>query len=210
LSERVPSVIVVSAPSGAGKSTVLSRVLREVRGLRFSVSHTTRRPRLGESDGVEYHFVERPAFENLRERGSLLEWAVVHGELYGTSWFEYERAQREGVDLLLDVDVQGAAKVRARMPDAVGVFVLPPSFGALEERLRGRGPASEENIRRRLRAAADEVGHYGEYDYVVVNEDLEACVATVVAVVKAARARVSRMAGVATQVLGTFPVRKET
>ncbi len=210
MSERVPSLIVVSAPSGAGKSTVLSRVLHEVEGLRFSVSHTTRRPRLGESDGVEYHFVERPAFEDLREQGALLEWAVVHGELYGTSWFEYERAQREGVDLLLDVDVQGAAKVRARMPDAVGVFVLPPSFGALEERLRGRGPASEENIRRRLRAAADEVGHYGEYDYLVVNEDLEACVATVVAVVKAARARVSRMAVVATHVLETFPVRKET
>ncbi|HEY6555284.1 MAG TPA: guanylate kinase [Vicinamibacteria bacterium] len=210
MSERVPSVIVVSAPSGAGKSTVLSRVLREVEGLRFSVSHTTRKPRPGESDGVEYHFVERSAFEDLREQGALLEWAVVHGELYGTSWFEYERAQQEGVDLLLDVDVQGAAKVRARMPDAVGVFVLPPSFAALEERLRGRGPASEENIRRRLRAATDEVGHHGEYDYLVVNEDLEACVSTVVAVVKAARARVSRMAGVAARVLETFPVRKET
>jgi len=206
----VPSVIVVSAPSGAGKSTVLSRVLREVLGLRFSVSHTTRKPRPGETDGVEYHFVERPAFEDLREQGALLEWAVVHGELYGTSWFEYERAQREGVDLLLDVDVQGAAKVRARMPDAVGVFVLPPSFAALEARLRGRGPASEENIRRRLRAATDEVGHYGEYDYLVVNEDLEACVSTVAAVVKAARARVSRMTMVATRVLDTFPVRKET
>jgi guanylate kinase len=210
LSERVPSVIVVSAPSGAGKSTVLHRVLSEVTGLRFAVSPTTRQPRPGESDGVEYHFVERSAFEDLRKRGALLEWAVVHGELYGTSWFEYERAQREGVDLLLDVDVQGAAKVRARMPDAVGVFVLPPSFAALEERLRGRGPASEENIRRRLRAATDEVRHHGEYDYLVVNEDLEACVSTVVAVVKAARARVSRMAGIATRVLETFPVRKET
>jgi guanylate kinase len=210
LSDRVPSVIVVSAPSGAGKSTVLSRVLREVPRLRFSVSHTTRRPRPGETDGIEYHFVARPAFEALQQEGALLEWAVVHGELYGTSWFEYQRAEREGVDLLLDVDVQGAAKVRARLPDAVGVFVLPPSFAALEGRLRGRGEASEENIRRRLRAAGDEVGHYVEYDYVVVNEEIEACVSTVVAVVKAARARVSRMAAIATQVLGTFPVRKET
>jgi guanylate kinase len=210
LSERVPSVIVVSAPSGAGKSTVLTRVLREVPGLRFSVSHTTRRPRPGETDGVEYHFVERAAFLALQEESALLEWAVVHGELYGTSWFEYQRAEREGVDLLLDVDVQGAAKVRARLPDAVGVFVLPPSFAALEKRLRGRGEASEENIRRRLRAATDEVGHYSDYDYVVVNEDLEACVSTVVAVVKAARARVSRMAATASEVLGTFPVGKET
>ena len=134
----------------------------------------------------------------------------MHGELYGTSWFEYQRAEREGVDLLLDVDVQGAAKVRARLHDAVGVFVLPPSFAALEKRLRGRGEASEENIRRRLRAAGDEVGHYGDYDYVVVNEDLDACVSTVVAVVKAARARVSRMARTAVQVIETFPGRKET
>jgi guanylate kinase len=210
LSERLPSVIVVSAPSGAGKSTVLTRVLREVSGLRFSVSHTTRRPRPGERDGVEYHFVERPAFEALQQQGALLESAVVHGELYGTSWLEYQRAEREGVDLLLDVDVQGATLVRGRLPDAVGVFVLPPSFAALEERLRGRGQASEENIRRRLRAAADEVGRYADYDYVVVNEDLEACVSTVVAVVTAARARVSRMTAVATQVLDTFPVQKET
>lgn len=210
MSEGAPSVIVVSAPSGAGKSTVLSRVLRALPGLRFSVSHTTRAPRPGETDGVEYHFVTGPAFEALRNEGALLEWAVVHGELYGTAWSEYREAERLGVDLLLDLDVQGAAQVRARLEDAVGVFVLPPSFAALEERLRGRGDASEETIRRRLQAAASEVRHCGEYDYVVVNEDLDACVGSLVAVVNAARARTCRMASQAARVLATFPHEKES
>jgi guanylate kinase len=201
---------VVSAPSGAGKSTVLTRVLREVEGLRFSVSHTTRAPRPGESDGVEYHFVTRPKFESLRDEGALLEWAVVHGELYGTAWSEYREAERSGQDLLLDLDVQGAAHVRSRLEHSVAVFVLPPSYAALEERLRGRGDASEDVIRRRLQAAANEVRHYGEYDYVLVNEDLETCVSNLVAVVRAARARTCRMEAAATRVLGTFPNRKES
>jgi guanylate kinase len=209
LNEAAPSVIVVSAPSGAGKSTVLSRVLRAVPGLRFSVSHTTRAPRPGEKDGVEYHFVTKPAFEALRAEGALLEWAVVHGELYGTAWSEYREAERLGKDLLLDLDVQGAAKVRARLEDAVAVFVLPPSYAALEKRLRGRGDASEDAIRRRLQAAVDEVSQYREYDYVVVNEDLEACVEGLVAVVKAARARTCRMTAEAARVLETFPKHEE-
>jgi guanylate kinase len=189
---------------------VLSRVLREVRRLRFSVSHTTRAPRPGETDGVEYHFVTRPAFEALRDQGALLEWAVVHGELYGTAWSEFRAAEQEGMDLLLDLDVQGARQVRARLDDAVAVFVLPPSYAALEARLRGRGDASEEAMRRRLEAAAGEVRHYDAYDYVVVNEDLEACVESLVAVVKAARARTCRMAGEAERVLSTFPREKES
>ncbi|MGD8896161.1 MAG: guanylate kinase, partial [Acidobacteriota bacterium] len=112
MSERLPSVIVVSAPSGAGKSTVLARVLDDMPGLRFSVSHTTRPPRPGERDGVEYHFVDRRVFEGLRDDGKLLEWAEVHGNLYGTGLAEHGQARAEGVDLLLDVDVQGAAQVR--------------------------------------------------------------------------------------------------
>ncbi|HTO98733.1 MAG TPA: guanylate kinase, partial [Myxococcales bacterium] len=139
MSESKGSVIVVSAPSGAGKTTVLARVLAEMPGLRFSVSHTTRAPRDGERDGCDYHFVDRPTFERLRDRGELLEWAEVHGNLYGTAMAEIARAQRDRTDLLLDVDVQGAAQVRARVEAAVTVFILPPSFEVLEQRLRGRG-----------------------------------------------------------------------
>jgi guanylate kinase len=131
LSEKKPSVVVVSAPSGAGKSTVLRELLHHLQGLRFSVSHTTRAPRPGEAGGVDYHFVGRDAFEKLKADGALLEWAVVHGELYGTAWSEYERARTDEVDLLLDVDVQGAAQVRKCLPDAISVFILPPSYPAL-------------------------------------------------------------------------------
>ena len=131
------SVIVVSAPSGAGKTTVVTRVLNELDGLRFSVSHTTRAPRPGEKDGVEYHFIDVAAFEQIGSRDSFLEWAEVYGQLYGTSLAEYG-ARRDGVDLLLDLDVQGAAQVRNKIADAVTVFVLPPSYADLERRLRGR------------------------------------------------------------------------
>ena len=124
-----PSIIVISAPSGAGKSTVLQRLLREVEGLRFSVSHTTRSPREGEREGVHYRFVSRADFEKLRGQGLLLESASVHGELYGTGRAEIEAARRDGVDLLLDLDVQGAAQVRVVIPDAVSVVLLPPSYG---------------------------------------------------------------------------------
>jgi guanylate kinase len=204
LSSRKPNVIVVSAPSGAGKSTVLGRVLREVAGLRFSVSHTTRKPRPGETDGVEYHFVDQAAFGRLRDAGRLLEWAEVHGKLYGTGLAEYERAEGEGVDLLLDLDVAGAAQVRMKLREAVSVFILPPSFRDLGERLRNRGLDGADTIERRLAVAQEEASLYTEYDFTLVNDDLERCVQALSCVIRAARSRTSRMTSEAERILKTF------
>jgi guanylate kinase len=203
-------VIVVSAPSGAGKTTVLARVLRDLGGIRFSVSHTTRPPRGAERDGVEYHFVDRAAFERLRDEGRLLEWAQVHGNLYGTGVEEIERASAAGVDILLDLDVQGAAQVRQRIPDAVTVFVLPPSYEVLEGRLRGRGQDDEASIRRRLAAAGSEIDAFERYDYAIVNDDIEACVEELKSIVRAARCRVAVVRDRARAIERTFQMAKET
>jgi guanylate kinase len=205
LSERHPNVIVVSAPSGAGKSTVLGRILEELPDIRFSVSHTTRKPREGENDGVHYHFVSKKAFEEMKAAGRMLEWAHVHDHLYGTSHAEYERARAEGVDLLLDVDVQGAAQVRVKIRDAVTVFILPPSFDALKRRLRGRGSESDALIERRLKVATEEASLYGEYEYILVNDDLDRCVESLKSVIRSARLRTSRMGGEAARILESFP-----
>jgi guanylate kinase len=210
LSEREPVVVVVSAPSGAGKTTVVARVLRELPGLRFSVSHTTRPPRGDERDGIDYHFVERAVFVGLRDTGRLLEWAEVHGNMYGTALTEVQRAREEGVDLLLDLDVQGAAQVRKRMPDAVTVFILPPSYPALESRLRGRGSDDEATIQRRLAAAGRELGAFWHYDYAIVNDELDACVRELESIIRAARCRVPAVAERARAVEKTFETREET
>jgi guanylate kinase len=210
LSDRLPSLIVVSGPSGAGKSTILSRVLEEMGNLRFSVSHTTREAREGETEGVQYNFVDRPTFEDMRERGLFLEWAEVHGELYGTSRAEYDRALTDGVDLLLDLDVQGAAQVRKGFADAVSVFILPPSYTDLERRLRGRGAENEGNFRRRLQAAGEELTLYRQYDYAIINDDLDRSVENLKAIIRAARCRTSRVEPLAQRILGTFPPTKES
>jgi guanylate kinase len=208
LSDREPTVVVVSAPSGAGKTTVLGRVLRDLGGIRFSVSHTTRVPRGAERDGVEYHFVDRPAFESLRDAGALLEWAEVHGNLYGTGLGEIERARAAGVDILLDLDVQGAAQVRRRLPEAVTVFILPPSYDVLESRLRGRGLDDEATIRRRLAVAGREIDAFAQYDYAIVNDDIDACVEELKSIVRAARCRVAVVRERARAIEKTFEAAK--
>ena len=209
MSDREPNLIVVSGPSGAGKSTVLARALAEMDRLQFSISHTTRAPRPAEKDGVDYHFSNRPAFTKMRDAGEFLEWAEVHGELYGTARSEYDRAREQGVDLLLDVDVQGAAQVRAQFADAVSIFILPPSYLALERRLRGRGPNDEAQFRRRLDAAREELSLYRDYEYAIVNEHLEDSVEELKSVIRAARCRTTRVDGIAQRILGTFPKNNE-
>ena len=204
MSDREPNVIVVSAPSGAGKSTVVSRVVTEVGGLRFSVSHTTRTPRAGEADGIHYHFTDRRTFQSMVSGGRMLEWAEVHGQLYGTALAEYERARHDALDLLLDLDIQGAAQVRLKLPDSVSLFILPPSREALERRLRGRAQDDDAEIERRLEAALEEVSVAGEYDYAVVNDDLDACVEATKAIVRAARCRTSRQKAAVDRVIDTF------
>lgn len=187
-------MFILSAPSGTGKTTLLRRVLAEVPNLVFSVSHTTRRPRAGEREGVDYHFVHRHEFEQMREEGAFFEWAEVHGNLYGTSRQAVLAQLVSGIDVLLDIDVQGAAILCscATIP-AVSLFIAPPSLWELERRLRGRGTDGEETVLLRLQNAMDEMRSWSAYDYLVVNDDLEQAVDTVRAIVIAERSRGHRL-----------------
>jgi guanylate kinase len=183
------NVIVISAPSGAGKSTLVKRLLASVPSLTFSVSHTTRPPRLGEKDGREYFFVTPAQFKRMLAGREFVEWAKVHDHLYGTSWRQLRDAQAMGEDILLDIDIQGHAQVRRRLPDAISVFVLPPSFRILEHRLRRRHSDASEVIAKRLAVAREEIRHWREYDYLVVNDRLSRATAALRAVVIGARLR---------------------
>lgn len=203
--ERTGILFVIAAPSGTGKSTVARRVLERLPGLEFSISYTTRPPREGERDGNHYHFVGRRRFEDLRDSGEFLESATVFGNLYGTRLEESRRALERGKDLLLDIDVQGARQVRQGPIDAVSIMILPPDFATLAGRLADRGSEDETARHRRLAEARDEAGEYVEFDYLVINEDLEATVADVCAIVRAARLEVGRRAAEARRVLATFP-----
>lgn len=188
------SVFIVSAPSGSGKSTLVERLLSAVPGLTFSISYTTRSPRGHEKNGQDYFFIRTEEFRAMIERDEFLEWAVLFGkDYYGTARHFLEEAGRQGHDLVLDIDVQGAAQIKQKLPDAASIFILPPSRDALIARLRGRGEDAEEVIQRRLGRAAGEIEDYYKYDYVVINDQIEQAAEKLCAIVLAAR--VSAQAG---------------
>jgi guanylate kinase len=188
------NLFIVSAPSGAGKSSLVKAALADDKRLALSVSYTTRPPRSGEVNGREYHFVDRKTFEAMLERGDFLESAEVHGNRYGTSHKWIEEARARGLDIMLEIDWQGARQVRKAFPDAVSIFVLPPppALPELERRLRGRGQDDEQAIQRRLRDAREEIGHAAEFDYVIINNDFEEARRDLAAVVRSVRLKLSQ------------------
>ena len=204
MSSRRGSLFVVSAPSGAGKTTVVRRMVERTPGVGISRSYTSRPIRAGERDGVDYNFVSEARFLELREAGTFLEWAQVFGDLYGTSRPDTDARLSSGEDLVLVIDVQGARKVKAAGAESVGIFLMPPSFIVLEERLRGRSRDPEPAILRRLATAREEITAYPEYDYVVVNDEIEPCVDHVRAIVLAERSRRDRVRAEAEAIASTF------
>jgi len=186
---QVGTLYIVSAPSGAGKSSLINALLAEKRdwAVQVSVSHTTRSPRVGEQNGEHYHFVDVPTFKQLIEEQSFFEWAEVFGNYYGTSRTTIEKALAEGIDIFLDIDWQGARQVREMMPQAKGIFILPPSRAELESRLNKRGQDSEEIIAKRMQEAQSEMSHYDEYDYLIINDDFEQATKEFSAIVTAMR-----------------------
>jgi guanylate kinase len=186
------NLFIVTAPSGAGKTSLVAALLQVDPAVRLSVSFTTRPPRVGEEDGRDYRFVSVQDFEAMRERGEFLESAEVHGNLYGTSRTWVADRLAAGEDIVLEIDWQGAEQVRRTMASAVGVFVLPPSMAALEQRLRGRASDSAEVIARRLAAAREEIAHVAEFDYVIINDRFDEAVRDLVAIVRAERLRCAK------------------
>lgn len=197
-------LFVVSAPSGTGKTTLVERLVQVVPGLRKSRSYTSRPPRPGEADGVDYNFISRAEFEQRIAREEFLEWADVFGNLYGTGAADTEQLLRGGHDVVLVIDVQGARQVRNRGLETTGIFVLPPSFEVLGQRLRGRSQDSEEAIAQRLTVAREEVEAFSKYEFVVVNDEVDAAVDRLRAIVVAERARLGRMRAVAEAVRRSF------
>jgi guanylate kinase len=188
-------LFILSSPSGAGKSTIARMLLGADAGIALSVSATTRPIRPGEVDGRDYHFVTDEEFERLETSGAFLEWAHVFGRRYGTLRTEVVRSIEDGCDVLLDIDWQGTQQLKQVDPDIVRVFILPPSMAELERRLRERGTDSDEIIASRMARAANEISHWAEYDYVLVNEDAEACLAKVHTILEAERLKASRRTG---------------
>jgi guanylate kinase len=197
-------LFIVSAPSGTGKTTLVERLVKVTDGLKVSRSYTSRPRRPDETDGVDYNFVSRPRFEGMAAAGEFLEWADVFGNLYGTAEADTARCMESGDDVVLVIDVQGARKVRSRELPHVGIFVLPPSYQVLEQRLRGRSKDGEEAIRRRLAVARDEVSAFKEYDYIVINDEIGPCVERLRGIILAERAKIDCMRVGADKILKTF------
>jgi guanylate kinase len=197
-------VFIISAPSGSGKSTLVNRLMQEVPNLCFSVSYTTRRPRGHEAEGHNYHFTSRDDFESRLANHEFLEHADVFGNYYGTHRSELATACAQGKDLVLDIDVQGAAQLKVSIPDAVTIFVLAPSRQILEHRLRYRGEDSDDVIRRRLADAAREIRNYNFYDYVLINENIDDSARTLASIVRAERVRRTRIEDKLRPILKTF------
>jgi guanylate kinase len=205
-SRRRGLLFIVSAPSGAGKTTLVERLVQILPNLRMSRSYTSRASRDGERDGVDYNFISRDAFEQRIDACDFLEWADVFGNLYGTSASDVEDMVTAGQDVVLVIDVQGARQVRARGVDHTAIFVMPPSFPVLEQRLRGRSKDSEEQMQRRLETARSEASSYVDYDYVVVNDDLESTVVRLQEIIAAERSRTHRMTPIAERIIKSFKV----
>ena len=203
-SDSLGILFIVSAPSGAGKTTLVEKLVEQTPHLKMSRSYTSRIARPGEHDGVDYNFVTRPRFEAMAAAGEFLEWAEVFGNLYGTCAADTDRMLAGGDDVVLVIDVQGARKVRARGVETRTVFVMPPSFEVLAQRLRGRSKDSEEAIQRRLQVAREEVASFAEYDFLVVNDEVSAAVDRLRGIVVAERARLARMQAEAETIVRTF------
>jgi guanylate kinase len=188
------SLFIVAAPSGAGKSTLVNALLKQEPAIKLSISTTTRQPRPGEVDGREYHFTTAEDFVARADAGEFLEWAEVHGNYYGTSRLMVEDVMKAGTDVLLEIDWQGARQVRKQFPGAVGIFIVPPSIAALEERLYKRGQDEPHVITKRLLAAGGEIAHAPDFDYVIINEEFNVALSEMSAIVKATRARFPQQA----------------
>ena len=197
-------LFIISAASGTGKTTLAERLVQTLPNLRMSRSYTSRAARAGERDGVDYNFVSRPEFEAMVQRQEFLEWADVFGNFYGTRRSDTEKWLASGQDVVLVIDVQGARQVKATAVDHTAIFVLPPSFPILESRLRGRSADSEEAMQRRLAAARAEVGAYVDYDYVVINDQLEPTVVRLQEIIAAERSRMHRMRPIAEAIIRSF------
>jgi guanylate kinase len=197
-------LFIISAASGTGKTTLAERLVQILPNLRMSRSYTSRPARAGERDGVDYNFVSREQFQGMIDRGEFLEWADVFGNLYGTSRLDTEKLQASGQDVVLVIDVQGAAQVARSGSDHTAIFILPPSFEILERRLRGRSADSEAAMQKRLATARAEVGCYADYDYVVINDRLEPTVVRLQEIIAAERSRMHRMKPIAEDIIRTF------